>query len=133
MGNFRLPSLLLLSALLTVEAVNINLQVNPSGSYSVGIDGGSPWLTSDVYAIHSNGKLLTSANNGLTMDGPPTTTNGEGPFGTYTGYTISWNSGIFLTNFYVYNGLNYGANGAIVFEQVFPQGLTDTAVGTSSR
>jgi hypothetical protein len=55
------------------------------------------------------------------------------PAGPYTGTTVSWNKGLMVTTFYVYNQLNTslstngaGANAAVVFEQSFPLGVTGT-------
>ena len=123
------PSGLLLTLTLAAAA-NVDLTVNPTtGAYTIGL-GGQQWLVGDVYAIRSGGSLLTSAN-GLTLTSAAPTT-GTGPYGAYTGYALSWaKSGgvvLFETNFYVYQSLPGGGGaGAIVFEQVFPQGLTGTA------
>jgi hypothetical protein len=137
-------SLLVASASLSVQvasALNVAVNLAPSSpwGYTVSLDGVN-WFTSDVYAVRNNGALFTSGNGGLTFTGPANPLNGVGgPLPgalPYTGYELAWQSGgqnLFTTRFYVYNGLNGGANGAVVFEQEFPVGLTNAAVGNSSE
>jgi hypothetical protein len=87
--------------------------------------GGSPWFSSATYAIRSNSKWLSSANGTLTLAAPPVPISGQGPFGSYTGYTATWDApstpGIWETSYFLYPAI-----GAVVFEQSFPLGLSGT-------
>ena len=92
-----------------------------------------------MYAVRSGGKLLTSANAGLSLTSAKAT-SGTGTFGAYTGYTLDWaaagagSATLFETNFYVYDTLPGGGGaGGIVFEQVFPQGLVGSATGGNNE
>lgn len=73
-----------LAAMLGVaQAIQLQVAVNSDATYAVLVDGVS-WLESDVYALRSNGILITSAA-GLTADAAPAAINGVGPYGACDG------------------------------------------------
>jgi hypothetical protein len=56
------------------------------------------------------------------MDAPPSPTSGTDALGSYTGYSVAFNDGVFLADFKLYGDLD-----ALLFTQTFPKGLSDMA------
>jgi len=106
----------------------LGLTVRPDGSYAVTLDG-STWLASGggaPAAAAAYGNAMHSTLDGsLKADGPPAAVSGSN----YTGFTQSFNGGLFAVEWALYAGAN-----AIIFTQSFPKGLTGMAVnGGSSK
>ena len=102
----------------------LGLTVSADGSYSVTLDG-TAWLASGATAVAYNNLMHSTASGSLKADGAPTPVTGSN----YTGYTQSFNGGLFVVEWQLYAQAN-----AIVFVQAFPKGLTGMAVnGGSSR
>ena len=127
---------------LVAASAGLSLRVETTtGAYNVTYDGAPSWaaaLVGGATAVRSGGRVHSTADGSLTLQGPATPTSGSDAFGAYTGYALSWLAGgtttRFATNFYVYNapvGVAPGTT-AIVFEQVFPDGLTGCANGDVS-
>ena len=66
----------------------------------------------------------SSADGTLKADAPPSPISGSDVLGSYTGYTVAFNAGVFVAAFRL-----YAARNAIVFSQTFPGGLSGMAGG----
>ena len=101
----------------------LTLDVKPSGAYEITYPGGITLSSADAaYAVRYNNALHSTADGSLTMDAPPAPTSGSDSMGTFTGYDVAFNGGVFAASFKLYPALD-----AILFTQSFPQGLTGMA------
>lgn len=122
--GLRTVAVALAAAICAGQQVTIDIST-ASGAYAVKLDG-SVWLSSGPYSVHYGGKQYTSVpGGGLSLTGS-STFQGSDVIGAYNGTALTWTGpagGSFETRF-----LYYSANNAIAFEQVFPDGLTGTAL-----
>jgi hypothetical protein len=111
---------LALHALAAVAQAQISLTVNPDTSYSVQLNG-KTWLSSaaDAYVVSYSGAHHTVKDGSLKPDGTPAPITGSDILGAYTGYSVSFNQGLFVSSFRLYAGRS-----AVIFQQAFPKGLT---------
>jgi hypothetical protein len=101
----------------TVHA-SIGLTVDSkTGKYAVSMSG-TPWFTGLDYEYTSGGKVLSTADGSLKLDGA-TTGTGADAGGAYKATTLSWDGGKFVTEFRAYASM-------IVFSQSFPAGVQGT-------
>jgi hypothetical protein len=78
--------------------------------------------------LRANGAVLSFADGSLKFDAPPAPISGSDPiFGPFTGFSVSWNGGIFETSFRVFPALD-----TIIFSQVFPRGLAGMSGGDTN-
>lgn len=89
--------------------------------------GGTLWLKSAAYAVRNNSHLYTS-DTGLKIHSS-SSSSGADVLGQYQSATLQWTVGpstavILSTTFRFYAEIE-----AVVFEQTFPAGLTDSANG----
>jgi hypothetical protein len=123
----RCTPLLLAAGLALAAAVDVKLLVNDDASYAVELDG-KTWMSSAAssYVVSYDGAVHSTADGSLTPDSAPAPTGGSDVVGVWTGYNVSFNSGVFLASFRL-----YPARGAIIFQQTFPAGLSRMAIGGS--
>jgi hypothetical protein len=117
----------LLLALAASASAQLGLIVNPDASYAVTNNGAVvKQLVSapTAYILRSNNVVLSSANNTLKADAPPAPISGSDVLGSYTGYSLSFNSNLMVATFKL-----YAARDTIVFGQTFPSGLTGMSGG----
>ena len=119
---------LVLGLTLTLTLAKVSLVVRPDGSYSVSSDDITLDSASVSYGVRYDGKTFVPGDGSLKMDAPPASTSGSDSMGDYTGYTVSFNSGVFGASFKLYNALN-----AVLFSQSFPKGLKGMASSTSDH
>ncbi len=118
-----LPLLLALSA---VAFGKLSLTVNSDGSYSTAQDGVVTLESAPIaYAVRYDNAVHTTDDGSLKMDAPPSPTSGTDTLGSYTGYSVAFNDGVFLADFKLYGDLD-----ALLFTQTFPKGLSDMAATT---
>ena len=124
--NIPLLLLSLASSFVICVQSQLTLNLKADNSYEIFQSNVSKLQSAPVpYAIRSNGVVLSSADGSLKADGAATPITGSDPFlGPFTGYSISWNAGIFITDFKVFN-----SGDAIVFAQRFPAGLLGMSGG----
>jgi hypothetical protein len=125
MLNIRLLLLSLASCVICVQS-QLTLNLRADNSYEIFQSNVSKLQSAPIpYAIRSNGVVLSSADGSLKADGAATQITGSDPFlGPFAGYSISWNAGIFITDFKVFS-----SGDAIVFAQRFPAGLLGMSGG----
>lgn len=113
-----LPVLSVLAALHAAHA-QLGLAVNADASYVVSLDG-IPWLASasDAFVITYGGRLYTSRDGSLKTDSAPTPISGNDVLGSFSGYSVGFNDGVFVASFRLYSARN-----ALIFQQAFPKGL----------
>jgi hypothetical protein len=106
-------------------AAALSLTVAPSGAYTITAPGGITLASAGAaYAVRYNGTLHSTADGTLALDAPPAPTSGADALGSYTGYTATFNGGLFGADFKLYPLVS-----AILFTQTFPQGLGGMAAG----
>lgn len=124
------------AALAAARAGPLTLDVGADGSYALSYDGDSSWtaaLTGGGVGVRSGGKYLSSAGGSLPLTSGPSPLSGSDVLGAYKGQTLTWGDNLMTTNFYVYDAPSFGAPGtsAVVFEQVFPNGLSGCSNGNN--
>jgi hypothetical protein len=114
-----LACLCVLSMLAVIAHAQLGLTVNADTSYAVTLDG-KPWLSSaaDAYVVTYGGLHHTSRDGSLKSDGAPSPISGSDVLGDYSGYSVSFNRGIFVASFRL-----YATRSALIFQQAFPKGL----------
>ena len=120
-------ALALSAALVAVVQGQLTLTVNPDASYVVSLDA-KPWLSSaaDAYVVAYNGVQHTVKDGSLKADGAPTKISGNDILGAYTGYSVAFNSGVFVASFRL-----YAARNTLIFQQAFPNGLVEMNITSS--
>lgn len=90
-----------------------------------------PWLDSSSVRLHADGAWASSIDGSLTPDGATKTGAGEDNMGRFTSHEMAWTT---PTHRPMRTQVrDYTADGiqAVVFEQHFPNGANDTALGPS--
>jgi hypothetical protein len=80
--------------------------------------------TNGAYVLRYDGVVHSSATSTLKADASPSPISGSDVLGAYTGYSVSFNGGVFVATFRVYAERN-----AVVFGQSFPGGLSGMSGG----
>jgi hypothetical protein len=113
-------SVLLIIPALAVVRAQLSLTVNADATYDISL-GGRPWLSSaaDAYVVTYAGQRHTTRDGTLVADSAPTPIAGHDVLGSYSGYSVAFNQGIFVASFRL-----YAARSALIFQQSFPKGLT---------
>lgn len=119
----------LLSTLASASVASAALQaiVASDGSYHIEVDG-QTWFKSaeDAYVLRYDGVTRSSApGKGLKVSSINQINGIDPVLGIYSGSSININDGVMIANVY-----NYPSHNAVVFEQVFPSGLNNTAFPT---
>jgi hypothetical protein len=118
----------LLSVLITActvadEATPLNVQVASDGSYAISVHG-RVWFNSGPTFVNYQGQQYTTTNQSLTL-GSLENSGGTDKLGEYKETKLTWNlkgqTLKFESNIQV-----YASKAAIVFEQVFPDGIAET-------
>ena len=108
----------LLLSLAAAARAEMTLTVDSTtGAYTVAV-GGATWFTSAATGYTSGGKMLSTADGSLKLQGA-TKGSGSDASGEYKGTTLTWDGGAFVTEFREYSDM-------IVFEQSFPKGVQGT-------
>ena len=113
---------LALCCLLQPALAQLTLDVQPSGAYTVTYPGITLSSAAAAFAVRYDGALHSTADGSLALDAPPAPTSGNDAMGAYTGFDLTFNSGVFGASFKLYADLN-----ALLFTQSFPKGLTGMA------
>lgn len=118
-----MAALLITALLLAPAAAQVALTVRPDGSYAVSQNGVSKLKSAQsAYVVRSGGKVLSSGDGSLRMDAAPQATSGSDIVGSWSGYTVAFNAGLFVATFKL-----YAARDTIIFEQSFPKGCSGMA------
>lgn len=114
-------------ATLAVAHAQLGLTVRPDASYAVSLDG-QTWLSSaaDAYVVAYDGKHHTAKDGSLKADVAPAPISGSDILGSYAGYSVAFNNGIFIASFRL-----YAARNALIFQQAFPKGLVGMNITSS--
>lgn len=113
--------LLLAASLTAVAHAQLGLTVNADATYAVSLDK-KTWLASaaDAYVISYNGQPHSFKDGSLKADGAPTPISGNDILGSYSGYSVGFNAGIFVASFRLYE-----ERSTLIFQQSFPKGLVN--------
>ena len=89
----------------------LSFTLSPDGtSYSISLGGSSSSLTltspCTAFALRYNNITHSSCDASLAPDRPPSPLSGTDQLGAYTGYSISFNSGVFVASFRLYPDTN---------------------------
>ena len=114
---------------LVSDNTNLTVAVNPSdGSYTISVSG-TVWFNSGPTALHVNGKWSTTEDGSLKLNAHKTF-SGTGVWGPYTGTELTWEAEgnvSYLTVFKEFQDVP-----VLLFSQVFPNGVPNTAVSDAS-
>ena len=122
-------ALALCSLLASPALSQLTLDVRASGDYTVTYPGGFKLASAAAaYAVRYDGALHSTADGSLVLDAPPAPTSGSDAMGAFTGFTATFNAGVYGATFKLYAALD-----AILFTQSFPKGLTGMAASADSK
>ena len=109
-----------MATIATAATAQLTVKVSSTGTYAVSV-GSTAWFKSGATSYTTGGKLKSTADGSLKLDGAPATGSGSDASGAFKSTTLSWDGGKYLTSFRQYAEM-------VVFEQAFPQGVSGTTI-----